>query len=86
MRTGRIENWQLVELFGETRLTGNVYECDTFEEGEEFISSPVVKYHPGITGQIAETRSGSMYQLGAPAERIRDVADIFAEAVAGEMN
>lgn len=82
MRNGRVENWQELECFGGTRLFGNVYECDAFSEGEEFISSIIVKYH-NIMGQpVVETQSGSMYHLGQPAANDKT----FEEIIKGYLN
>lgn len=80
MRKGRLENWQTVDFFGQTRLAGNIYECDAFEEGEVMITSGFVKYHTVMGQTVAETQSGSMYMLGKPAEKDRTVKEIFAAA------
>jgi hypothetical protein len=79
MRKGRIENWQEVEFFKQTRIYGNVYECDAFEEGEGMMTNELVKYHAVFGTTVAETRSGSMYTLGKPADTPRTLKEIFAE-------
>lgn len=79
MRKGRLENWQEVDFSGQTRIYGNVYECDAFEEGEGMITNELIRYHTVFGTTVAETRSGSMYTLGKPAESRRTLKEIFAE-------
>ena len=77
MSSGRLEQWQTLDFMGCTRLFGYVYERDAAEEGEEWITSELVKYHTVMGQMIAETQSGSMYQLGTPAEKDRTPKEIF---------
>jgi len=79
MRKGTIENWQEVDVFGTTRIAGHVYGCGSFREGTEFITSPVIKYHTIMGQMIVETESGSMYQLGKPAEQDRTFKEIVSD-------
>ena len=81
MRKGRIENWQEIQVFGGTRIFGNVYECDAFEDGEEMITSELVKYHNILGSLVAETRSGSMYHLGKPVENPETLKEIMAKHI-----
>jgi hypothetical protein len=82
MRKGRIENWQELELFGRTVVTGNIYGCEKFEDGEEMWTSGIVEYRNMIGQTVVETQSGSVYHLGEPAEKDRTLQEIFQDAVA----
>lgn len=86
MRKGRIENWQEINFFGGTRIFGNIYECDAFQEGEEMFTSEVVKYHTVMGQTVVETRSGSMYHLGAAATKERTMQEIVQGAIKREFN
>jgi len=79
MRKGKLENWQEVQWGRQIRIHGNVYGCDSFQTGEEMITNEVVEYHGVMGSLIVETRSGSMYTLGTPADRERTLEEIFAE-------
>jgi len=86
MRKARLENWQEIQIFGRTCLVGDVYDCQvtsenekTFQDGEEMISSAIIKYHEMMGQTVAETKSGSMYHLGKPAEKDRNLQEIFGK-------
>jgi len=79
MRKGRIEDWQEFNFFGQTRIAGRIYGCDKFEDGEEMFTNEVVKYHTIMGQLVVETKSGSMYHLGKPAESERTLADMVKD-------
>lgn len=84
MRKGRIENWQEINLLGGTRILGNVYESDAFEEGEEMFTSLIAKYHNVLGSLVVETTSGSMYHLGKPADKPQTLKEVFAKYSNGQ--
>jgi len=77
IRKGRLEEWQEINLFGKIRMTGFVYECDTFDEGEETFTSGIVKYHSVMGKLFIETESGSSYELGTPVAKDKSIEEII---------
>lgn len=86
MRKGRIENWQELKALGGIRIFGNVYECDTFEEGEEMFTSILVRYHSVLGSLMAETQSGSMYHLGKAKDKPETLKEILARQMDSKNN
>ena len=72
MITIRIENWSVTSSADKytppecarLRLMGEVYGHRHFTEGERISTSYIVC----VRGNIVETSSGSVYQLGVPAQ------------------
>lgn len=80
-RTGRLENWHEVVIGRQRCMFGNVYECNTFQHGEEMITSQIVNYFHVGGVLFIETYSGSVYQLGEPARVDRTMQQIFQDAM-----
>ena len=78
-RKGTIENWHEVNWFKQTRVVGNVHDCDAFEEGEQMMTSEIVKYDTVFGQLVVETASGSIYILGIPAKEDKTIEQVFSE-------
>lgn len=71
----RLENWYVEFLAGDyneppelrvARLVGNIYGHARHHDGKEVQTNLIV----GVVGDCVKTKSGSLYELGEPAESL----------------
>lgn len=61
----RMEEWELVVIGEEVRLSGKVYEHPKIKDGALVLTSSVIYHHK--EAELVETKN-SFYELGTPKE------------------
>lgn len=84
MRKGRLENWQEISWCGHIRIAGYIHgmtgeHSDEFKEGSMMTTNRVAKRHTFMGQTVVETDSGSLYELGVPADISKTAQDVIKE-------